>query len=239
MKQPVRPDMIINGSGIFNGGSFRNVKVRGEGTINGHLDCEQLKCFGTADFIGDLKAGNVTVFGTCNVKGNTDAQTLKVSGTAEIAGRAAVRKCSISGSVEVGSGFLGDEVAISGSLSVKGDCEAERLKVKGILQIEGMLNAGILDIRPGYASSKVREIGGETIRVKKSKLGALLHLFRGPEMFLAETIEGNNIELENTIAQTVRGHNVTIGSGCEIELVEYKENLRIAKGANVREKRKL
>ena len=40
-------------------------------------------------------------------------------------------------------------------------------------------------------------------------------------------IEGDNVYLENTIAKTVRGNNVTIGPGCKIELVEYKNNLKM------------
>jgi cytoskeletal protein CcmA (bactofilin family) len=239
VNQTMKRNLIINGSGIFGGGSYRDVKVRGDGTIDGHLDCERFKCFGSADLSGDLKAGSVTVFGTCSVKGSADAKLLKVFGTAEIAGRAKSRKCKISGAVEIGGGFTGEEVEVSGSLSVRGDVEAETLRVKGIVQIKGMLNAGTLDIYPGHSSSEIREIGGETIRVKKSKIGALLHLFKPLETLTAETIEGNDIELENTIAQTVRGHNVTIGQGCEIELVEYKEKLHIAKGARVQEQRKI
>lgn len=39
-----------------------------------------------------------------------------------------------------------------------------------------------------------------------------------------ETIEGDDIHLELTRARVVRGNNVSIGSGCDIDLVEYKNN---------------
>ncbi len=34
-------------------------------------------------------------------------------------------------------------------------------------------------------------------------------------------VEGDDIYLEHTIAEVVRGNNVTIGPGCEISVVEY------------------
>lgn len=40
-------------------------------------------------------------------------------------------------------------------------------------------------------------------------------------------IEGDDIYLEDTRSKIVRGNNVTIGRGCEIELVEYKNEIHI------------
>ncbi|HIC96284.1 TPA: hypothetical protein EYP12_06635 [Candidatus Bipolaricaulota bacterium] len=55
----------------------------------------------------------------------------------------------------------------------------------------------------------------------------------------AELIEGDEISLEWTRARTVRGKKIEIGEGCEIERVEYSEELRVSPGAEVKERVKL
>ena len=49
-------------------------------------------------------------------------------------------------------------------------------------------------------------------------------------------IEGDNIHLENTICDIVRGDNITIGKGCTIGTIEYSNKLIIDKENIVRNK---
>jgi len=55
----------------------------------------------------------------------------------------------------------------------------------------------------------------------------------------AGTIEANSVELEGTRAKVVRGAEVVIGPGCEIDRVEYSKSLDVAEDALVREKIKV
>ena len=48
----------------------------------------------------------------------------------------------------------------------------------------------------------------------------------GKNELTADVIEGDNVYLENTTARVVRGNNITIGQGCKIEMVEYKEDFK-------------
>jgi len=48
-----------------------------------------------------------------------------------------------------------------------------------------------------------------------------------------DIIEGDDVYLENTIAKIVRGDNINLGPGCKIELVEYKNNFKQDKAAEV------
>ncbi|MNR67595.1 hypothetical protein D3C85_1916860 [compost metagenome] len=69
-----------------------------------------------------------------------------------------------------------------------------------------------------------------------------MSLFFRPSPHAAVTvavIEGDDIYLENTRAKVVRGNQVVIGPGCEIDLVEYKVLLEKKKGANVKGSRKM
>jgi len=52
-------------------------------------------------------------------------------------------------------------------------------------------------------------------------------------------IEGDEIYLEYTTAKAVRGKNVTIGRGCNIELVEYVDNFNQHNDSFIRESKKI
>ncbi|MFL6561039.1 MAG: cytoplasmic protein, partial [Bacillus sp. (in: firmicutes)] len=82
--------------------------------------------------------------------------------------------------------------------------------------------------------------GGQTITVKAkgSLVGNLLKTFFKPQLEV-ELIEGDKIELENTIAKIVRGKQVRIGPNCQIGLVEYTEDFLTDKKAVVTENRKV
>ena len=48
-----------------------------------------------------------------------------------------------------------------------------------------------------------------------------------------ELIKGDDISLEATIAQIIRGARVKVGRGCRIEAVEYSESLEVSPKATV------
>jgi cytoskeletal protein CcmA (bactofilin family) len=122
--------------------------------------------------------------------------------------------------------------------------EAEVFLAKGSFTIGGLLNAGQIDIIL-YGGCRAKEIGGEKITVKKPgiahKLKRLIfsYIFRVNVDLQADVIEGDEIYLEHTYAKIVRGNNVTIGPGCDIEVVEYKNNFHEQKGAIVKDKIKM
>jgi hypothetical protein len=55
----------------------------------------------------------------------------------------------------------------------------------------------------------------------------------------AETIEGDNVYLENATVKVVRGGDVNIGPGCLIGAVEYKKNFHKDGSSTVRESKKV
>jgi len=90
-----------------------------------------------------------------------------------------------------------------------------------------------------FAESSADEIGGGKITVKK-KRNSLLPLFKGSEGSLrAKVIEGDEVSLENTKADVVRGNKVKIGQGCEIGLVEYRSDLLEDKNATIKISKKI
>lgn len=234
-------NLSITGSSSATGGTYDKVNIIGEGTIDGDVECSRLKCVGTLDMDGCLKSNQVSIVGICSFSGDVQADALKISGTVTIGGDARLRELHCSGTIETKGNLCGEHLNLKGQLNTEGDCEADVFAARGIFEIGGLLNAGQMDIKL-YRDCQAKEIGGEKIRIRKaSMLNPFSFFFRpSPHARLsASVIEGDDIYLENTNAKIVRGNQVTIGPGCDIELVEYKDFFKQLKGAIVNKQRKV
>ncbi|MHC0039152.1 cytoplasmic protein [Pseudoneobacillus sp. C159] len=230
-------NLTINGSGSYSGGAYRKIIVRGDGTITTDFECEVFKTFGTSHALHNAKVEKVDVFGETRVNGNLDCRKMKIFGTTVIGGSASIDTTKVFGTLEIGNRFSGEEADIKGSLSVDGDAEVEIFKSTGSFAIKGLLNAGTIEVSLRYGFSKVSEIGGERIVVKRKS--SFLPFSKGEGSLEAHVIEGDEVFLENTKADIVRGKNVRIGAGCEIGVVEYRQSYKADPGSRVGEHRKL
>lgn len=234
-------NLNITGSSTTAGGLYDRVKIVGEGIIEGDTACRYLKCIGTLEMEGDLRSGHTGVVGTFALTGNAQSDTMKNSGTVTISGNADIGRLTGSGMIEVKGHLQGNQVALKGQVTAGGDCEVDMFHLRGMFDVGGLLNAGEIDIRL-YQDSSAKEIGGGKISIRKASILHPLSFFFRPSAHAAVTvslIEGDEIYLEHTKAKVVRGNQVVLGPGCEIDLVEYKVLLEKKKGAIVKESRKL
>lgn len=222
--------LTVTGTGITSGGTFNKVKIRGEGTINGDLDCVQWKVFGTADANGLVKAKTIDIFGQANMKGNVEAESIKIFGEADIQGHATMKDLNLRGAVHIKERLVGGHIHGYGELKIENDCEADSISLKGAVAIGRTLNAEKVSLYLHFEDSRIAEIGGEVIRVTKSKAFNVINFLKrfrqDSAKLVAESIEGDDIYLEYTKAKVVRGKEVTIGPGCEIDLVEYQTSFQ-------------
>ncbi|WP_251033634.1 polymer-forming cytoskeletal protein [Bacillus sp. ISL-75] len=234
-----RGDLVINGFGASNGGQFRVVTLNGRGTVNNDLECVELDCNGSGILNGNVISEKAKVNGHAKVRGSIDSKILTIDGSARIDKNLSVEKLKVSGKATVGGRVKCEEIKIQGAFTVSEDCEAEIFKAESQFTIGGLLNADQVDIKM-FGECKAKEIGGQTITVKAkgSLVGNLLKAFFKPQLE-TELIEGDKIELENTIAKVVRGNQVWIGPNCQIGLVEYTEEFSMDKKAIVTENRKV
>lgn len=244
MEKETRHNLEILGGGSASGGTYHNAVIKGQGQINGDLECDNLEIRGVAEVAGNVKAKTVTIKGVTQIKGSFEAEDVEISGQTNIHGLASVKILEVEGFAAVGGSLSAEEVTIKGAININGDCNAEVFMSKGAFAIDGLLNAGKIEISL-FGGSKAREIGGGLIQVKPvgrffGGLHKLFHtMFNLPEGLTVETIEGDDIYLEYTTAKVVRGNNVSIGPGCEIVMVEYKINFQQAEGAKVTERKKI
>ena len=218
---------MITDTGSSAGGTFRNVKVIGEGVIHSDIESQYFKCTGTAAVNGHLRSSQIKLTGTLNVRGDVYGDSIKTSGQMDVDGKLEVRQVKLNGDTVVNRSIQSEHFKATGSVRFHGDCSAEQLRVKGAIQTEGMLNAEHIDIGL-YGLCKVAEIGGHTIEIKRTLMSSLFSMF-GPKRqrdLIADTIEGDVLHLEHTEAKVVRGRKIYIGPGCRIGLVEYSESCK-------------
>lgn len=221
-------DLRINGIGRSSGGSFDFVQINGKGDINGDLECERMEVNGLGIFRGNVKSGSTHVSGKSTFAGDLEGKEIIIDGMSEIAG-----------------GLSSDSVDNRGMIKVAKDCGSERFTSSGGFNIGGLLNAGEIEINI-FGPCTAKEIGGEKIEVRDGGtygLGKIIGpLFVGTffagwpkkTILTADTIEGDDIYLESTIAKTVRGQNVTIGKNCQIDMVEYKKTFHKDGSSDIR-----
>ncbi|MGF6952856.1 cytoskeletal protein CcmA (bactofilin family) [Neobacillus sp. B4I6] len=234
-----RGDLVINGFGASNGGQFRVVTLNGRGTVNNDLECLELDCNGSGILNGNVISEKAKVNGHAKVRGSIGSKNLTIDGSARIDKNLSAEKLKVFGKATVGGRVKCEEIKIQGTFTVGEDCEAEIFKAESQFTIGGLLNADQVDIKM-FGECKAKEIGGQTITVKAngSLVGNLLKAFFKPQLE-TELIEGDKIQLENTIAKIVRGNQVWIGPNCQIGLVEYTEEFSMDKKAIVTENRKV
>jgi cytoskeletal protein CcmA (bactofilin family) len=245
MENQKKFDLIISGVGSSSGGIFNNVLINGQGKINGNVDCNDFTISGVGSVEGSVKTKTGKISGKGGIKGDLQSDEFKVDGCANIGGSIEVKEVRFEGVIDINGSVDAETVENKGVITIKRDCNAEVFISRGAFKIGGLLNAGNIDINL-YAPCKAKEIGGEKIEINMGHSFSLRKLIKSIIPLLdiniglcSETIEGDEIYLEYTKAKVVRGNNVTIGEGCEIELVEYKERFEKSDKSVVIENKKL
>ncbi len=246
MKNATGTDLKIIGDNSASGGHYNNAKIIGDSIVNGNLDCLNFKSVGNSRIDGSVKAEKTKIVGAVSVTGSLESNEIRVVGNMDTGGDIKARSIDLRGGMDIKGGVKSDDIKLTGYVTIKKNCEAETFRSEGPLNIGGLLNAGEVDIRI-HSRCKVSEIGGERISVRRghySKLGDIIKsLFLPADFFkgklVTDSIEGDAIQLEDTKAKTVRGKTVSIGDGCEIDLLEYAKECRINGRSVVKEKRKV
>ena len=251
-------DIHISGGGKISGGRCGNVNNSGSGKIQGDLECESFHVSGA----GKVEDGNLTVHGplacsgAAKVEGSVSAVSARVSGSLHTAGSASfdeslaisgsfhaegdvkAGKLSASGVCKTTGSISGNEITVSGVLKTEKDVQAERFYSSGALSIDGLLNAENVEIWLS-GDSMVHTIGGGKVSVKKKSGSFVIIGFKRRNHLTSALIEADEIDLEYTDCETVRGVDVHIGPECVIDRVEYSGTLTTDPNCTVREKVKI
>jgi cytoskeletal protein CcmA (bactofilin family) len=187
----------------------------------------------------------------------SEVASAKITGTWKTEGEFRGQQVRVSGVLKSEAGIRGEEIDVSGVLKAEGDVQAERFRAEGPVTIDGELNAETVELLLTGESAIESIVGGSvTVRLaQETGLGqGPLHLnlrlpFLGNHKgklgggnrphLAAELIEADEVELESTDCETVRGVNVRIGPECVIDRIEFSGSLTTAPDAVIREKIKV
>lgn len=232
--------------------SLKSVKIAGSSTIaGGHYDVVSVS--GSAQLDGDVTARQLEASGSVQGHGKVIAERLQVSGSVTFAGDLEVGEGHVSGSLVVEDHMLAHQkFHVSGSFRVDGDIRGaevdgsgslrsrsialDRFHWSGEIRCAGLLTADWVELDV-YGLSQVGEIAGEHLKValgKPAKILSWLPWARPGHLSVLE-ISADDMYLEETTAQLVRGDRIVIGPGCQIRRVEYFGSLSIDDDSEVSE----
>lgn len=223
-----------------------NLTLFADATINGGI-YEKVKVFGQANVLSDINASEMRVFGSCTFNGKCQINYVKLLGESEF--------CDY---VDV------NELNVKGACNFKEDVKVVRLKIYGAtkflkkvyrseeLQFFGSVDANVLEADNIYIKGSINcseQLNGEKITIIlhncsqiKEIVGTHIEIKPGFKIFLRkkhnaviDTIEGDEIYLENVITKTVRGNNITVGPNCKIDLIEYRDICNLFDKKDVKE----
>ncbi|KOF57692.1 hypothetical protein AGR56_15590 [Clostridium sp. DMHC 10] len=251
-----RRNLKLSGAGIANGGFYNEVKLSGGCKINGDIDCNFMKTSGACNVKGNITSKQLLTSGSFSETGNIDTEIFKSSGSSKIDGNLKGDEVTISGSgsvygdikvskLNISGGFKtdgkisGGEIKLSGGVKIEKDCECDKFFSKGSFNIGGTLNADEINITI-YDYCSAEEIVGQNIDIRYSSdiSSSIFHIIKdmlssSSNSLTAQTIEGDNIYLEHTTAKIVRGNKITIGDNCNIDKIEYKDDLDLTGNSKI------
>lgn len=240
-------EIKIAGNGVISEGEYSKIKIMGSAKSNGHVVADEIKVMGNANFEGDIECGECTIHGNAHIVGNVSIVRLKINGDLHLDGECKVQELTVNGKVNITGAVEGKNIVTRGGLALNKELKAQALKVYGELKspadisaeeitVEGKVNCeGLLSaermVLHSCAQSYCREIGATSIVVEKPVYHLFWLFYDKKNILRCDTIEADEMKLENVEAKILRGKRIDLINSCEIGAVEYSE--RLNKGNNV------
>lgn len=238
-------DLNISGSGQITPGEYDTIRVSGSAHLADAVRCKSLQVAGSANGGSVVCENDIRISGSCGFSGKVSAGSLGISGGSSFGGDIDVKeRVSVSGGMSCDGDIKCKQLQVSGNVKVSGDVEAELAKIRGALDCDGLLNAEEVDIE-FEKSMEVGSIGGSKImiykrhgeekkkRVRLPLFSSLIKRTTTGQVCVNNSIEGDEIALEGVVCPRVSGRVVAIGGDCEIELVQYSEQVEVSPEAKV------
>ena len=211
----------------FSSKEGRNYKCAGS-CVLGPGRYDYISASGSLMITGDVIAERISVSGALKSEGSIKVKTsLRCAGATKINGDVIVESISAAGVFRAKKVF-GETVKLSGAIDVE-KIKGESVQIGGFVSAEYIYGEEIR-IKLSKKKSRVEEIHGEEIEIECER-----GFFRKCSGRLeAKRIEGEEIRLENVVADVVKGESVIVGDGCVIGRLEA-EDMKISKNSKVKE----
>lgn len=184
-----------------------------------------LKINGSRICRGDMDASHVEVLGHLHVSGSLSTARLKLRGECSIGLSCHAQELSSFGSLRV-TELRGVSITANGYLSVTGEAAAEEFKAEGCVRIDRLSCTSTIRIKLG-SLCKIRHMTSEGDIIVSPSFKLLPIPLSPFRKLRCEIIEGADITLYRTQADLVCGQKVTLGPGCSIREIRYRETLTV------------
>lgn len=219
----------VSGRAVVAGGQYDEVRGSGSIRFDGALGAQRVHASGSVSGHGSLETDLLETSGSLVVDGDLRVGDMKSSGSVDVSGDIEVRGLGkTSGALRIGGRLTGKNAAGSGGLRIGSEVALDQLSWSGAVHCPGLVSADAVDLQMA-GESQIGELAGSSITVRP---GVGWRFGRPPRLLVGE-VSGDDIRLENTVAQVVRGDRVTIGPRCQIERLEYREQLEVSPEATV------
>ena len=235
-------NMHISGSGNIPAGEYEKVSVSGSARLHGLVRCNNFSTSGSSAGESIECYESFKISGSSAFSGNVSAGYIGISGSFSCGGELiSSRKIICSGGAKCEKSIKCDELSVSGSIKVGLDVEAEKIKIDGVIDCKGLLNAEDVEIKFDKGMD-IGSIGGSKIIIikePKRKFGERLPLLSSlvkkinGNVHVEGSIEGDEIALEAVTCPRVTGRVVAVGAGCDIDLVQYSDQIEVSPDARV------
>ncbi len=189
-----RRDLRVTGTGSTSGGTYQNVRLVGEGSVDGHLECQKFRAIGTFQCKGDVHAEHLRVVGTVDVDGTLYGGRTRITGELSTTG-----DCSA------------DVLEVRGTLRVGGLVNADRVDIRlyGPARCTD-IGGGVIRIRPSLKfRSSDKGLSAETIEGDEVHLrDARVQVVRGKRVWIGPGCEIGRVEYTDELHEAM-GASIT------------------------------
>lgn len=226
------------GNNVFEDSVYENISVIGNIKFVNEVQVNEMNVTGIIEANERIKIENMHLVGELFAKKAVRINHLNCTGKVNIAEDFSFEQYQSKGTLDVEGHIEGNNIKFTGILNCDKDCEVEQFDVNGAVNVKGLLNADTIKIRV-HELSQVKEIGGNKITIYagnyKKLLGLVKSMSGNPRILECESIEGDDIDINDVRVGVVRGKSIKIGDNVKAEHVEYSDSIDISPSADVKE----
>lgn len=220
-------------------GVYGKISSAGDLRIVGKIKAEKIKSAGDLTANEEVEVEEMSIFGDGLFKKLVRGKKVSTFGDLESLNTVEIKELNVYGAVK-GKIFNTEKFIVNGDIEAADEINSDFLEINGTVKSLGSMNIGSGNFNL-MGNSKVNEIFCQDLRVNAGNsnyTGILSGLISRNSYgkLTVQLIEGDEIFLENTICDTVRGKNIQIGRGSKIRRVEYQNTLKIYENGEVTEK---
>lgn len=166
------------------------------------------------------KDGELLINGLMTINDNIDKSKIICNGGASFKGTVTCETLIISGAAEFSKIVKVNELRCNGTATLLEDLEANVVEVNGVVNSQKEINSEKFRCN---GIGNFNSICGESVRINSKDY-----------LTSVNNISATTIFVKGVRINKVSGDYITIGLHSEIELIEYRKSLTIAKGAKIK-----